>query len=199
MKFILFLAPIALASQWATYPQVPKSASVNGFADPIAAELPQCAKDCANVPTSITPCPYWDTGCLCVMPQWAGSVASCFVASCSGDELASATSLAYSLCSSVGANLWIIPASISTQLLLRVAEFAVSATAGGESVTASFTYDTDAVASSTSDDSTSSTASETSEASSSSASLSSSSAGANGSVKVGSGLIVGAVAAMYLI
>ena len=27
--------------------------------------------------TGITPCPYWDAGCLCVMPQFAGAIGSC--------------------------------------------------------------------------------------------------------------------------
>ncbi|CAK9441096.1 uncharacterized protein LODBEIA_P49650 [Lodderomyces beijingensis] len=106
----------ARAEDWATYPQVPKTASINGFADPIIDLLPQCAKECVKFPVNNTPCPYWDTGCFCVMPQWAGLVGQCIALSCSGDDVASATFLATSLCSTVGANTWMMPASISTML-----------------------------------------------------------------------------------
>lgn len=115
--FLFFIfATSALASQWDTYPQVPKTASVNGFSDPIKSKLPSCASECADFSTKNTPCPYWDTGCLCVMPQWSGQVAACIAKSCSGEDVASATSLAYSLCSSVGANVWMMPGSLSTSL-----------------------------------------------------------------------------------
>ena len=40
-------------------------------------QLPECAKECVKQSTSSTPCPYWDTGCLCVMPQFAGAVGNC--------------------------------------------------------------------------------------------------------------------------
>lgn len=117
----LFVCVFALVSKssadnWSTYPSVPKTASINGFADPIKAKLPSCASDCVDLSTGNTPCPYWDTGCLCIMPQWSGQVAGCIAQSCSGSELVVATSLAYSLCSSVGANLWMMPASVSTAL-----------------------------------------------------------------------------------
>ena len=44
--------------------RVPKTASINGFADPIYDLLPDCAKECVKFSTSNTPCPYWDTGCF---------------------------------------------------------------------------------------------------------------------------------------
>lgn len=115
---LVFASIISLvsANNWATYPSVPKTASINGFADPIYTKLPDCAQDCVDIDTDNTPCPYWDTGCFCVMPQWAGLVAECFVSKCEGEEVASATSLAVSLCSSVGANQWLMPASLSTAL-----------------------------------------------------------------------------------
>mmetsp|Transcript_3861 Transcript_3861/g.3755 ORF Transcript_3861/g.3755 Transcript_3861/m.3755 type:complete len:194 (+) Transcript_3861:37-618(+) len=120
------------ASNWATYPSVPKTASINGFADPIYTKLPSCAQDCVDIDTDNTPCPYWDTGCFCVMPQWAGEVAECFVSQCDGSDIASATSLALSLCSSAGANQWLIPASLSTALSSAVAEDVTSTSSGNE-------------------------------------------------------------------
>ena len=50
------------------YPSVAKTASINGFADRIYDQLPECAKPCMFQNTGVTPCPYWDTGCLCIMP-----------------------------------------------------------------------------------------------------------------------------------
>lgn len=118
MKFIIGLLCLfaSVLAGWETYPAVPKTASINGFADPIKALLPVCATNCVDYTTSNTPCPYWDTGCLCVMPQWSGLVGQCIADSCSGTDVAKATSLALSLCSSVGANVWMMPASISTGL-----------------------------------------------------------------------------------
>lgn len=113
---ISILAASARGDNWATYPAVPKTATINGFADPIKSLFPSCAADCADLSTNNTPCPYWDTGCLCIMPQWAGQVAGCIALSCSGSDVVSATSLAYSLCSKVGANLWMMPGSVSTAL-----------------------------------------------------------------------------------
>lgn len=107
---------LARANNWATYPSVAKSASINGFADPIYTKLPECGQECVDIPTDNTPCPYWDTGCFCVMPQWAGLIGECFASKCSGDDVASATSLALSLCSSVGANMFLVPASITAVL-----------------------------------------------------------------------------------
>lgn len=118
LTVILLFAASVRGDNWSTYPAVPKTASINGFADPIKSQLPSCASDCADLSTNNTPCPYWDTGCLCIMPQWAGQVAGCIAQSCSGSDVVSATSLAYSLCSKVGANLWMMPASVSTELSL---------------------------------------------------------------------------------
>ncbi|KAK6201725.1 Frp1 ferric reductase [Scheffersomyces amazonensis] len=119
VKFIvsyLLVFTAVLAQNWATYPQVPKTASINGFADPIYAKLPDCAKECVKFNVGNTPCPNWDTGCFCVMPQWSGLVGQCVAQNCKGEEVVSATSLASSLCWSVGANTWMMPASISTAL-----------------------------------------------------------------------------------
>ncbi|CUM62455.1 uncharacterized protein PRCAT00000005001 [Priceomyces carsonii] len=107
---------VSMANNWATYPQVPQTASINGFADPIYGKLPKCARSCVQSSVKNTPCPYWDTGCLCVMPQWSGEVAQCFASECSGSDVKSATSLALSLCSSVGANQWLMPATVSSEL-----------------------------------------------------------------------------------
>lgn len=131
----LVFAAVAQAVNYATYPSVPKTASINGFSDMIKSKFPACAYDCADFSTSNTPCPYWDTGCLCVMPQWSGQVASCIAESCTGTDVELATSLAYSLCSSVGANLWMMPASISTALETAAEGDAASvATSDGSSV-----------------------------------------------------------------
>ena len=54
-----------------------RTASINGFADKLYDQLPECAKPCMFQNTGITPCPYWDAGCLCVMPQFAGAIGSC--------------------------------------------------------------------------------------------------------------------------
>ncbi|GEQ69470.1 hypothetical protein JCM33374_g3142 [Metschnikowia sp. JCM 33374] len=135
LYFIQFSTLLAyvVAANWSTYPSVSKTATVNGFADPIMNNLPKCAQSCVGFSTNNTPCPYWDTGCLCVMPQWSGQVAACFVSACSAaSDLASATSAAYSLCSSAGANVWMMPASLSTEL-----QKAASTTAGVVSSTPS--------------------------------------------------------------
>ncbi|CAH6722417.1 hypothetical protein CLIB1444_09S03114 [[Candida] jaroonii] len=107
---------------YATYPAVPKTASINGFADPIYTKLPDCAQACVQEDTGITPCPYWDTGCLCVMQNWGGKVADCVASACRGDNVKSVTSLATSLCSSVGAPspYWFIPATASEALVVAV-------------------------------------------------------------------------------
>ncbi|CAN3478168.1 GPI-anchored hemophore Pga7p [Diutina catenulata] len=99
-----------------TYPKVPKTATINGFADPIFDRLPECAKECVKQSTGNTPCPYWDTGCFCVMPQWSGLVAECFAKCDDANDVVKASSLAMSLCSSAGANTWMMPASVSTVL-----------------------------------------------------------------------------------
>lgn len=156
---LLFFASCVLANNWATYPQVPKTASINGFADPIIDFLPDCAKECVKFSTGNTPCPYWDTGCFCVMPQWAGLVGQCVAEKCKGKDVQSATSLATSLCSKVGANTWIIPKSIETQL----------STAAGKAATVSADVTSDSKAASSdsgSDSGASAPASETSSASS---------------------------------
>lgn len=111
-----FLLAASAVADWATYPMVSKSASINGFADPIYDLLPECAKGCVKLSTRNTPCPLWDTGCYCVMPQWSGEVGKCIAENCKGGDVVSAESLATSLCSKVGANKWVIPASISTAL-----------------------------------------------------------------------------------
>ncbi|EMG47535.1 putative cell surface antigen [Candida maltosa Xu316] len=114
--FILF-ASAADYGNFGTYPQVPKTASIDGFADPVFDLMPKCAQDnCLRFGTSNTPCPYWDTGCLCVFISYSGQVAKCIAQNCKGEDVASAVFLATSLCSAVGANTWMMPASISTML-----------------------------------------------------------------------------------
>ena len=100
------------------FPSVAKTASINGFADRIYDQLPECAKECVKQSTSSTPCPYWDTGCLCVMPQFAGAVGNCVAKNCKGKEVGSVESLATSICSSAGVwePYWMIPSSVSDAL-----------------------------------------------------------------------------------
>lgn len=132
--FLALLFAAETLANWDTYPSVPETASVNGFSDNVKSVFPKCAVDCGDFSTSNTPCPYWDTGCLCVMPQWSGEVASCIAESCTGSDVASATSLALSLCSRVGANLWMMPASISTAL-----ELAADASGGSTATSGAIT------------------------------------------------------------
>ncbi|EGW30641.1 uncharacterized protein SPAPADRAFT_62501 [Spathaspora passalidarum NRRL Y-27907] len=107
---------VSAANPYETFPKVPKTASINGFADPIIDLLPECAKDCVKISTGNTPCPYWDTGCFCVMPQWAGLMGQCVAKNCQGRDVASARYLATSLCNAVGAGTVIMPESISDAL-----------------------------------------------------------------------------------
>ncbi|KAI5970506.1 hypothetical protein CANMA_000415 [Candida margitis] len=105
-------------NQWATYPSIAKTASINGFADSIYDLVPSCAQDCLKESTGSTPCPYWDAGCLCVMPQFAGAIGDCVAQNCQGSQVVSFESLATSICSSAG--VWepyfMVPASVSTAL-----------------------------------------------------------------------------------
>ncbi|KAK6460485.1 hypothetical protein DFJ63DRAFT_229301 [Scheffersomyces coipomensis] len=108
---------------YATYPAVAKTASINGFADRIYDQMPDCAKPCLFEDTGKTPCPYWDTGCLCVMPQFAGSIGECIAQSCKGENVVVATRLATSICSSAGvwSPYWIIPPPVSSDLSVAAA------------------------------------------------------------------------------
>lgn len=103
---------------YATFPSVPRTASINGFADRIYDQLPECAKACMFENTGSTPCPYWDTGCLCVMPQFGGAIGQCVADNCQGDAIGSVEYLATSICSSAGVwdPYWFIPESVSEAL-----------------------------------------------------------------------------------
>lgn len=127
MLFLVYFIESVVAVNFATYPSVPKTASINGFADPLMEKLPLCAHLCVKMSVKSTPCPYWDTGCFCVMPQWLGVVGSCIAKQCKGKDVASATSLAYSLCEKVGANVWMMPASVSTELSSAAGTYQVAA------------------------------------------------------------------------
>lgn len=93
------------------YPSVAKTASINGFADKIYDKVPVCAQECLKQDTGNTPCPYWDTGCLCVMPQFGGPIAQCIANHCQGLNVVSATSIAKQHCSAAGVwdPYWMIP------------------------------------------------------------------------------------------
>ena len=148
------------------FPSVAKTASINGFADRIYDQLPECAKECVKQSTSSTPCPYWDTGCLCVMPHFAGAVGTCVAKNCKGKEVGSVESLATSICSSAGVwePYWMIPSSVS-DALAKAADAAAETTA--ESTTAESTAAETTKAEETSAKET--TAAETSKAAESSA------------------------------
>ncbi|RCK59361.1 Repressed by TUP1 protein 5 [Candida viswanathii] len=169
-------------SPWATFPSVPKTASINGFADRIYDLVPECAQDCLTESTGNTPCPYWDTGCLCVMPQFAGNIGNCVAENCRNADVGSFESLATSLCSSAGVwePYWFIPASVSEVLAeaatggdVEIASTDDSSATGSESAP-----ETTSAASSTSG-SSSATAESGSSGSSSAFGSSSSSAAAN--------------------
>ncbi|CAN6675004.1 hypothetical protein TRVA0_078S00100 [Trichomonascus vanleenenianus] len=110
------IAGVLAGNPYSTYPSVRHTASINGFADPIYDKLPECAKPCVKESTSNTPCPYWDPGCLCYMPQWGSIVAECIADNCHGKDVSSASSLGHSLCLAVGATDWILSPSASTAL-----------------------------------------------------------------------------------
>ncbi|CAI5757515.1 unnamed protein product [Candida verbasci] len=106
------------AANWSTYPSVAKTASINGFADKIYDQLPDCAKPCMFADTSKTPCPYWDTGCLCVIPNFVAAVADCVAQRCKGKDVEKMRSLATSECSEAGVwtPYWIVPATADSSL-----------------------------------------------------------------------------------
>lgn len=93
---------VADASKYATYPPVPHTASINGLADPVFSSLSNCARGCVSKSTSSTPCPYWDTGCLCVWKSWTSDVAMCIAQKCNGKSVTQAQSLIKAQCEKVG-------------------------------------------------------------------------------------------------
>lgn len=105
---ILALAAAALVSAeenpYSTFPSVAKTATINGFADPIYSAVAPCAQLCleANKDTGSTPCPYWDTGCLCIMPQFGNKIADCIASGCQGGDVKVASDAAVSACLKAG-------------------------------------------------------------------------------------------------
>lgn len=119
------MVALALAADnpWATYPSVPHTASINGFADRIYDQLPSCAQPCVKRPANTLPCPYWDTGCLCIMSPWVDPVADCIAQNCKGDDVNKARSLATSACKKAGVwDPYWIPGSKQTQELEAAAK-----------------------------------------------------------------------------
>lgn len=201
MKFISVFCLLAsvLASNWDTYPSVPKTASINGFADPIKSKLPSCAVNCVDYSTGNTPCPYWDTGCLCVMPQWSGLVGECIASNCTGSDVASATSLAFSLCSSVGANLWMMPASISTELSVAAGKAVAELTTMDDSGSASQTLSITAVGSASSSTAVITSTTNAASSESSTAANSTGTSSLNGAIQMSTNIIAFFVLALGLI
>ena len=141
------------ANQWATYPSVAKTASINGFADRIVDTVPECAKSCLESQgTGNTPCPYWDTGCLCVMPQFNGPIAECVIKACGGSEVGDVASQATAACSAAGVwePYWMLPSSDNAAISSAIAntEEASSATSTEESPSATPTSEAPAKTSS---------------------------------------------------
>ncbi|CAN6626600.1 hypothetical protein TRVA0_011S00188 [Trichomonascus vanleenenianus] len=139
----LIAVAMAADNPYASYPSVKHTASINGFADPIYDKLPACAKDCVKESTSNTPCPYWDPGCLCYMPQWGSIVADCFVQNCpDGSDVSEAVNLAIGICNEVGAGKWVISPDASSALAAaetRVVEASTSAAAAASTTAAQST------------------------------------------------------------
>lgn len=115
-------------NQWATYPSVPKTATINGFADPVFDSLPECAQPCVKESTSSTPCPYWDTGCLCVMQTWSSKVTECYAEKCTGSDAQKAYDASVQICKNAGVwePYWIVN---------EAAEAAISSAAAKEPTT----------------------------------------------------------------
>jgi hypothetical protein len=138
MKTTQILASFAISAAvvlgednpYTQYPSVVKTASINGFADKIYDKVPVCAQECLKQSTGNTPCPYWDTGCLCVMPQFGGPIAQCIANHCQGLNVVSATSIAKQHCSAAGVwdPYWMIP-SAGIVLLESAASKTVEVTA----------------------------------------------------------------------
>ncbi|KAK7679506.1 hypothetical protein QCA50_017407 [Cerrena zonata] len=144
-KFTLsafLVASVAKAVNYETYPSVAHTASFDGFADPIYDKVPSCAQKCLRDTVSDaedTVCPYWDTGCLCVMESFNDAQVSCLVDACSGTDINSFTSLATSLCSSagVGSPYWYIASSDSSLLASAAAKTTVDSESSATSAAAS--------------------------------------------------------------
>lgn len=116
---VLLAAGFTMAADdnpYADFPSVPRTATINGFADPVYDSMPACARSCLDQDVGLTPCPYWDTGCLCVIQSFAGAVANCIADSCQGSDVDTASSVAYDVCVSVGAGNWFIPESAQAAL-----------------------------------------------------------------------------------
>ncbi|EMG47531.1 putative cell surface antigen [Candida maltosa Xu316] len=155
MNFFLFFFILLVSAKkdkgtastinFATFPNIQTTASINGFADPIYDLMPECARyHCLKFGTNLTPCAQWDAPCLCVNSKWMGLVGQCIADNCRGEDVASATFLAKSVCSAVGINTFSIAKSVS-KLLTSAAESAKDVTTIiGESGATSPTFTTPA-------------------------------------------------------
>ncbi|CAN3500477.1 hypothetical protein DICA1_C06106 [Diutina catenulata] len=106
LPFLLIAVALVKAEEnpYSNFPSVAKTATLNGFADPIYPNLAPCAQKCLedNKDTGKTPCPYWDTGCLCVMPQFANPIADCIAAQCVNSDVKQMSDAAVNACSAAG-------------------------------------------------------------------------------------------------
>ena len=164
-----------IASSSASRPTLARTATINGFADPIYDRLPTCAKGCMDAPVGF--CPYWEPGCLCVMTFFGDPIAQCWAENCVGEDIVVAASLATSVCHSIGAPDWKISPSLSTVLSeLATAIPTITETEAPSSSQTPEVSSTEVSSEATSDASTSSEAASSSEAPVSSETISSSAA-----------------------
>ncbi|KIY73234.1 hypothetical protein CYLTODRAFT_417203 [Cylindrobasidium torrendii FP15055 ss-10] len=77
------------------------------------ASLPSCAATCLAT-ADFGSCDSSDYGCLCSSDKFISSVSSCITSSCSGDDLASATTVSTQLCAAAGVTLSNLPTGSAT-------------------------------------------------------------------------------------
>ncbi|KAG7664400.1 uncharacterized protein J8A68_002073 [[Candida] subhashii] len=100
-------------------PDLPRTATINGFVDMVYDYIPDCAKECVvNQPIDGLPCPYWGTPCFCVMPSYNGPIGQCVAQECKGKDVDQMTEVATSICSKYGVYepYWVIPDDVRESL-----------------------------------------------------------------------------------
>lgn len=109
---------VAEENPYSRFPKVPKTATINGFADRVLDDSPLCAKQCLSLKIEAGPCPYWDVGCFCVLSKHVKHFAKCIYDNCAGEDVYAASRVAVNKCSAVGvdAPYWMIDAADSSAL-----------------------------------------------------------------------------------
>ena len=108
----------AADNPYTIYPPVPKTASINGFADRIYDQIQSVLK---NVLSKVPALLLVHTGIpvACVLsPNFTGAVGNCVASKCHGADVTNFRKLAVSACAAAGVwdPYWIIPASVSSAL-----------------------------------------------------------------------------------